>query len=265
MIASVEHGFCFIHIPKNGGSTIRDQLADMDSLNGSFHGRVEIDGFGRQQKAHLPLPVIRQHFPDVFALIEPLQKIVIVREPADRFISAMSQRSREVHKKFLNELSEEQIREDFDIITKNLNSEDVMPAHEFRHFCRQKDYAYIDGSRFVEHIVPLERMPDLIAFLSERTGRRLDPKFHSNKTVSFRNEQVKARLLKVKSSAKRVLPTIVYGRAKDLGLRIFAKEGSGYALETLRSAGLYDFVRSFYAQDHELLADARENQSMKAH
>lgn len=265
MIASVEHGFCFIHIPKNGGSTIRDQLTDIDSLKGSFHGRVNINGLGRQQKAHLPLAVIRDHFPDIYELITPLEKIVIVLDPKDRFLSAMSQRSREVHKRFLNELSNEQILEDYRVITDHLKREDEMPAHEFRHFCRQKDFAYIDGLRFVEHIVPLEMMPELINFLAVRTGRRLDPKFHSNKTVSIKNKTLKARLLKVKNSAKRVLPTTVYGPMKDFGLRLFAQQGSGSASKTLESAGLHDFVCSHYANDYELLADARETQSLKVH
>lgn len=263
MIASIEHGFCFIHIPKNGGSTIRDQLSDLDSLKGSFHGRVNIDGLGLQQKAHLPLPVIRNHFPEVFEFIAPLEKIVIARDPKDRFLSAMSQRSREVHNKFIGELSDEQLFEEFDIIINNLKREDVLPAYEFRHFCRQKDFAYIDGSRFVEHIVPLELMPKLINFLSVRTGRRLAPSFHSNKTVSIKNEKLKTLLLRVKNAAKSVLPISAYGPVKDFGIRIFAQESSITTAKKLETAGLCDFVHSFYASDYELLEYARENQSLK--
>ncbi len=263
MIASTEHGFCFVHIPKNGGSTIRDQLSDLDALNSAFHGKVHINGLGKQQKAHLPLAVIQDHFPEVFDLIAPLEKIVIAGDPIDRFLSAMSQRSGEVNKRFLNELSNEQLIDDFHLIIDHLERDTAMPAYEFRHFCRQKDFAYIDGQRFVEHINPLELMPELLLFLSERTGRRLDPNFHSNKTVSIKNEHMKAYLLRVKDAAKSILPTKFYGPMKDFALRFFAQEGAVTAKTSLESAGLQDFVRSFYASDFELLAYARENPSVK--
>jgi hypothetical protein len=238
-------------------------LATWIRWGGCFTGRLT-KFRGPQQKAHLPLDVIRQYFPEVFDLIMGLDKIVIVRDPAARFLSAMSQRARETHKKFLDEMTPEEIRADFQAIVAHLKDHPDLPAYPFRHFIRQSGFARLDGEIVTEHVVPLERLPDLMEYLSKRTGRQLDKGFHSNQTVAIRNKQLKASLIGFKNWAKRVLPVKTYGRVRDVGLKLFAQKGvASHVTETMEQERFRQFVSDFYRADYELLEYARARNTLK--
>ncbi|ARE42552.1 hypothetical protein RGUI_4235 (plasmid) [Rhodovulum sp. P5] len=263
MIISDEHNFCFIHIPKCGGSTIRDQIGDLDSLGGFFHGRTEEIPGGPHQKAHLPLHAIRDYFPEIFERISGLEKIVIVRDPEARFLSAMSQRARETHGKFLDELTEAELRADFREIADHLKAHPALPSFDFRHFVRQSDFANLDGKLVVEHVVPLERISELVVFLSERTGRYMDSAYHSNQTVVIRNKTLQSSLLWVKELVKSVLPITVYGKIKEFGLSLFTDRGvAPHVLKALEKEGFRDFVTTFYADDYALLELGRSRNTL---
>jgi hypothetical protein len=265
MIVSHEYNFCFLHVPKCGGSTIRDQIGDLDSLPGGvFHGgTTEIPG-GPHQKAHLPLHAIRDYFPDVFDAIRGLEKIVIVREPEARFLSAMSQRAREVHKKFLDEMTPDEVRADFNEIIRHLEAHPELPSYPFRHFVRQSDFANLDGELVVEHVVPLERISELVTFLSDRTGRYMDSAYHSNQTVVIRNKALQKTLLAVKDWVKGIVPITVYGKVKEFGLGLFTDRGvASHVMATLEEQGFRDFVSTFYAEDYTLLAIGRSRDTLQ--
>ncbi|MEO1676637.1 MAG: sulfotransferase family 2 domain-containing protein [Pseudomonadota bacterium] len=264
MIASVEHGFCFLHIPKCGGSSVYDQLGGIDTFGGSFRGSTDKVPGGVQQKAHLPLADIREHFPDVFEQIRPLEKIALIRDPESRFLSAFSQRAREVHGLNMDEMSDTAIRDDYYTIVAHLTERPRLPAYPFRHFIRQVEFTHIDGERVVEHLVPIERLPDLLDYLSERIGVPLERAFHSNKTVAFRHRALKGPLLRVKDRVKKHAPLGVYNRLKEAGLRVFTNQGVAPRARTiLEEAGFPAFVAQHYAADQELRALAQTHNTLK--
>jgi hypothetical protein len=267
VIVCEEYGFCFLHIPKCGGSTVREQIASLDSFGGEFggfHGITHAISDGPQQKAHLPIREIEFHFPEVYERIVPLEKFAIVRDPHQRFLSAFSQRAREVHGRFVGEMSNRAIQEDFAVIRAHLHERPDLPSFPFRHFVRQVAFTHHEGRPFVDHVVPLERIGELIDHLSIRTGQPLVREFHSNKTITFRHPSTKTSLVSLKDLVKRYAPLPVYNRLKEAGLKLFTVQGFPRAvLDVLDRANFRDFVYTHYAEDFEVRALANTHNTLK--
>src|SRR6185503_15431882 len=79
----------FIHIPKCAGTSIRRALAPFDSTR--LDGYFDFPDGGRQHLHHLPLAVVKRHLPEIFTRIERYESYAVLREPRERFASALLQ------------------------------------------------------------------------------------------------------------------------------------------------------------------------------
>lgn len=257
MIASREFGFCFLHIPKCGGMSVRRLIGRYDSLRGEFIAETDIIPGGIQQKAHLPPATIREFFPEVFQLICGLEKYAILRDPEARFVSALSQRARESHGMQLFTMSQDLLLRDLDRIREELSVRRSLPSYEFRFFIPQSEFARLDGEIFIERLVPLERMDDLVSHWGRLVGRTLDTT-RANQTVSVPSGLVNERTLAVQRWMKRALPGSIYQPIRRAGLSLLAKPKTPeWIVEKLEKADFRSVVREFYPDDHALLEHAR--------
>ncbi len=175
MLLYAKAGLAFIHVPKNGGKSIRAALdaacpidleptaadlgipvgqliADYESGKGVVHpalGRVKIE--------HLPLAFWEEHFPRTWAAFTPLKSFVMLRDPRDRFFSAVLQR--------LGEYQDlKNLRADDPLVTAEamrvsewLAGRGAFCDIEYIHFTRQADYTGLRGKRVVDAIFPIAR------------------------------------------------------------------------------------------------------------
>lgn len=260
MITCASKGFCFIHVPKAGGTTIRTQIEDMDDYDLQFGSGVREFPQGRFRMAHLPLDVLRSNFPAVFKTICGLTSHAIVRDPRDRFFSAVGQHLKETHGKFANELSDIELRKMVETIVQTLSDADPYPDKTLAHFIRQRDFIMLDGEQIVTRLYPLDRLQDLADALSEASGRSVT-NLKLNQSVTFKNRSLKAPLVATKNLFKRILPVKTYSTLKDLALPVFTQQGADARLEDVADdLGLNDFITTFYADDFALYRAARTNE-----
>ncbi|MEM6422686.1 MAG: hypothetical protein AAF698_08865, partial [Pseudomonadota bacterium] len=243
-------------IPKNGGSSVHDQIRRFDERESFFFQRRDLPGHGRYDYAHLPLAYLRAHFPDDLETIRRLETFAVLRDPADRFVSALSQRARQHLKKTLAELDQGALDAEIGRIRDHLQEHPRYPEFAFVHFVPQQAYVELDGERVVTRLYPIERMPDLMRALEERLGVPLIHDFHANRTVTFRNPERRATLLKWKDKAKGALPTWAYFRLKELALPLFTEVGAGENAKRARATFENDALfQEYYADDNRLYAE----------
>ena len=90
MIVSKRSGFVFVHNPKCGGSVFRRAIeAEHDHPETFWHPRTAAYFGITLDYAHLRLWEVQALCPDVFERLGRLRAVVFVRNPLDRFISAL--------------------------------------------------------------------------------------------------------------------------------------------------------------------------------
>ena len=109
---SADQKLFFVHIPKCAGLSIYrglDAIAefpwasfarDNKEAEAALRDRVTPFGYthaelGEIHQAHIPLAILARDFPETFALLEHSTSFAVLRDPRDRFISALRQHLRE--------------------------------------------------------------------------------------------------------------------------------------------------------------------------
>ena len=167
MIINHDANFAFVHIPKCGGTTVAKQLHHYDQGELSQPGFAEISGLGTVDRMHIPLEVLRQHFPETFRKLRNYRSYALIRHPLKRFQSSVFQYNvmygdNAVTRTQL-ELSVNRIIEDLNEFDDGTRS--ALP-HTHIHFQRQADYIYSAGERLITH---LYRLDEIDAMLSDAT------------------------------------------------------------------------------------------------
>jgi hypothetical protein len=257
MILSPGHGFAFIHIPKCAGSNIREQLERFDETKGEFWGVKLHPELGRIDYAHLPLDVLRAHFPETFEILRGVETFAVTRDPLPRFRSSFAEHVKIYRKTRLADLSEDEIGRLLDETMQALERlGDGPPPAEYSHFTPQWRYAELDGQRFVDRLVPLERIGDLFAALSDKTGVRFSATARANRgDLSFRLPAIERSVRRGYTRLKGALPYRVHDALRRAGQRILTRqERPSHVDAFFRADEVTAFVARYYARDRELHA-----------
>lgn len=248
-IISRDKGFNFIHIPKNGGSTIRHSYLPFDDCGQKFAFSVtEHEDLGTIAQGHLPLWVIRKYYPDEFAQIETGWSCAITRDPMERFRSAMAQRLREFRGLRLEDLGKAELDDELGKIMDHITKNPYLPQAEFCHFTRQRDFIYLDGKKVVGNVYPLERINDLLAELARRTGVQATEERVNTTEVATRRGFSRI----AKTGWKAVKPLLPKGVQNRLRRRLQPFISTQPKVE---DAAIWAFVHEFYAEDIVLHAE----------
>ena len=250
MIISERHGFVFVHIPKCAGTTVREQLQDLDETHGTFASVREHPVLGRIDYMHLPLRVLSEHFPDTFATLERLDGFAVTRDPMSRFRSSVAEYLKRVQHSRLAEISAAELRAVIDRIIRELEACPEIPTYEIAHFIPQCDYIWLDGRRVVENTVAIEKISDLFAEIARRTGHPIDARAWSNQDFVLRFEGLKAVIWRANDLARGLLPYRGYQGLKRLARPYLVKERASPAAEQVfGEARITRFVEEYYADD----------------
>lgn len=255
MIINRAHDFGFVHIAKCAGSTIRQQLREIDDLGGRFYHTMQVERLGLINGNHIPLRWLADHFPDDFAALRAVQSYTITREPMDRFISAVAQWLRALDKE-PGDLSSREILEEADTITTCLGStKSEFPGILYSIFFRQIDYVRLDGEQILTRVFPMENLDALFNLLETRHGLTLIRDKVWNPTVTYRHPALSGPLKRIKNTAKAMLPMKSYVALRELGVKAFTTKGAPKLTETLMgSSAITAFVADYYREDAALHA-----------
>jgi hypothetical protein len=253
VIISDEHQFAFVHVPKCAGTLVRMQLSYLDSYRGAFTGKVDHPALGRIDLAHLPLQVVADHFPLEFGKLGRYGSAALVRDPHERFLSALMQRLRLWRGASMSLVTREQVTREATAVMRVLEADPRLMPVPFTHFARQASFIEFEGRQVVSHLFPVGDLPRFARFVAERTGHDFDPARRENFSVAPARTWMRRAIRLARPIYRRILPQAVknrlhtrmtqaglYRRATDLHADMFGDE-------TLRR-----FVADYYARDFVL-------------
>lgn len=165
MIISDSEKFVFIHNPKCGGMSCHTALLKYDTRDNFFFEWKHVNDEGKVlDMAHITPFQMRRFFPKVFEEVREYQKFVFVRNPYQRFISAVSQ-----HLKLGTQVMRSAILADAETLYRvaasfavhALKPPVVENNHKMVHFRLQCNFSNIDGRPWADMVFPLEQ-PELL-------------------------------------------------------------------------------------------------------
>lgn len=265
MILSDNHKFIFIHIPKCGGTSVRTLLASYDSCGGRFTGKI--GPLGRHEKVdyvHLPLNVLREHFPDIFAKLSYYKSFAIVRDPISRFGSALGQWFKNTKNEHILECSPAAIELEARCVLDDLISTPETLAPTLIHFRPQSDFIYFDGRRMVEKVFRLESIEAAQSELSAYLGLDLPALRHENQALQFRSRALKGAVTALRPIATPLWQNLPVPLKRPIYHALLAPPKNGESrlvndqrtvVQVLEDAGLVSELEALYATDIQLYSN----------
>ncbi len=253
MIISDDHRLVFVHIPKCAGVSVKAPLRIIDSSAGAFSRIGDHAALGRIHYAHIVLRDLADHFPQEWDKLRAYNSFAVVRDPAERFVSAMFQRLREFKGMAQSTITPALIEEEADEVIRALEATPDRLPLELVHFNRQADYLFLDGAQVVRRIFPIEHMDAIIAHIARETGIKVSEE-KKNRSTEFRFGAVRPIIRTLRKPYAALVPYAARNhlRAKmsKAGLYTDAKKPA-----MLRPDGRVEgFIRAFYAEDSDIHA-----------
>lgn len=156
----VSHGkrFIFFHVPKCAGTSLRDVLKRYHDDSESFWYRKYNPYFGCEiDYAHLRLWELHALFPRIFDAMSHYQTLALVRNPYERFISALAQHLTAFHPNLDYYSADKHLLRSYAerFIDQELRLERLLGNARFIHFSFQTWYIMLGSRRFVRHVLPI--------------------------------------------------------------------------------------------------------------
>lgn len=256
MILSDSHRFVFIHVPKCAGTSVRNAVLSFHDADSRFLKLVERHPeLGEIDYRHLPLSLLRDLDPEAFGKLKEYESYALLRDPYQRFQSAMSQRAKMYLGKEFAQLSDDEIRAETEKVVAYLRSDPAVISPEYVHFSRQSDFVGINGERLVRNLYPVEHLDLFVQALTRQIGLASLEIGHANKTTVFRHPQLKRVMYGGSALARRVLPSPVHEALRVSARRVLMKSGGTQPHPVLSEPVFQDFIRDYYAEDIALHRD----------
>jgi hypothetical protein len=160
MIVSHAHRFIFFHNPKCAGTSFRDILKPYHDDPFTFWGAFKASYFKNEiDHTHLRLWELHAQFPHLFSCAETYNSLIFVRNPVDRFLSALNEHMKKFqqHVTLASMSTEEKLSVAEDFIQNVLNISRITTDWRFVHFSPQIWYLNIGGRTVPRHIIPVTK------------------------------------------------------------------------------------------------------------
>jgi Sulfotransferase family len=256
VILSDEHRFAFIHIPKCAGTSVRKALRPIDETVGQFDHIADHPAMGRINYGHLTLRDLAAYFPHEYAKILSFRSVAILRDPVDRFFSALFQRLREFKGYGQSQITSSVVSNEAEMLARTLVSTSRRLPLEYVHFNRQSDYVFNNGQQIVGRTFALDRIDEASDYIEACTGVRLAADARENRTAALKIPALRPVVRALHKPYAALVPYALRNRVRseltragifgDLDMRDLVKIGSP----------LDAFLRDYYRDDFELFAKA---------
>ncbi len=261
MILSDQYRFVFVHIPKCAGTSVREAVLSFHDADSRFLKTIETHPeLGQIDYRHLPLRLLRELDREAFEKLKIYKGYAVLRDPFQRFRSALAQRAKMYLGAELARLDEADIHTEITRVIDYLQSEPEVITSDFIHFARQSDFVQIDGKRLVQNLYPVEHLDRFVASLGQHIGTDALEIGHANETKILRHPQLKHVLYSGSAFARRVLPSSLHESLRLSARRVLMKPGDTDELSMFDMPYVREFIKTYYSSDialhQEVLADA---------
>ncbi|MEP3441086.1 MAG: hypothetical protein ABJN72_06375 [Sulfitobacter sp.] len=265
--------FYFVHIPKNGGQSVRNAMARAGTLSfaplaqdmgvdNDAAAALSEEGFdhpslGKIHPAHLPLWALQDAFAASWAAFEQSTSLALTREPRARFMSALMQRLKEFRGAGAIRADDPQVAQEAAAVCEWLAARDRHADLDYVHFIRQVDFTDIDGTRRVDGVFPMARADIAAQWLGARTGLVLDI------THDHARRQPKpwARAIQpvARFAGRNLMPRGLKRAMHPLWMKsgVFSDAAKGYDAVEL-GTDVEAFIKEYYAADAALHVSAQQ-------
>lgn len=266
----------FVHIPKNGGQSVRNAMREAAELSfaplardlnisdaeaealaekGTTHPRL-----GSIHPAHLPLWAMQAEFPECWKAFEAAKSFALTRDPRDRFLSALMQRLKEFRGAGAIRAEDPMVAQEARAVCDWLSTRPRHTDLEYIHFVRQVDFTDIDGTRLVDAVFPTSAMDAVSIWFRENGGIDLTVGHdHARRQPKpwARGVQPVARF-----AGRFLMPKALKRALHPLWMSsgVFSNAAGEYARVDL-GKDVEDFIASHYAADAALHEEAKQNAS----
>ncbi|WP_170376725.1 sulfotransferase family 2 domain-containing protein [Ruegeria atlantica] len=260
MILSDRYRFIFIHVPKCAGTSVRNAVLPFHDADSRFLKAVENHPkLGEIDFRHLPLLLLRDLDPEAFSKLETYESYALLRDPFQRFRSAMAQRAKMYLGKEFAQLEDREIRDEIGKVVTYLQSEPAVIAPEYIHFSRQSGFIEVEGKRLVRNLYPVERMDCFVSDLARHIGTDALEIGHINQTTVFRYQGLSRVMYAGSAVAKRVLPDPIHEKLRVSARKILMKPSGSVLPSVFEEPELRNFVKDYYAADFAFHQKALED------
>lgn len=249
MIISNRFGFAFVHIPKCAGSTVREQIERQDHEIFQLAGRQTHPTLGKIDVMHLPLDVLRDHFPDVFEKLQATHSYALTRDPYDRFRSSVSEYLKTYYDKRLSDFSTAELEDALGEIMEALTDPPPLLPLRYVHFTPQDRYVHLDGEEMISRRYALENIDLFFEDLGRRMGAQFDASSRANQDFAFRFKKSERWLWRANQTLKDILPYGAYQGIKQRVKPLLVREKPPATDDIFTTARIRNFVETAYATD----------------
>ncbi len=243
--------FAFLHIPKTGGTTFGQQLAEQVAHDARFYEGIERDEvLGDFYRDHLTMPVYAKRYPDVFEKLRDFDVYAISRDPYARFRSALAEYSRMSERGELSQLSPGDLRAFIGRVMDDLKAGRTGEINMI-FFRPQAEYLALDGEMIADRVFDIRALGRFAGEVGEKYGLRIDTEENRRKTPHY-DRRMMGRIAGLKRVAERVLPAPLLGLVKSGVQRAIQRDGDPLLEKTLEHLGAKEFARDHYKDDYEI-------------
>lgn len=158
MIVSHSHRFIFFHNPKCAGTSFRDTLKPYHDDKFTFWGVYNAAYFNKEiDHTHLRLWEIQLQFPEIFSCFETYNSVIFVRNPYDRFLSALNEHLKkfQTHVDVAGMPTGQRIEIIQSFIDNILDVSRIKTDPRFIHFSPQIWFLKLDDRKIPRHVIPI--------------------------------------------------------------------------------------------------------------
>lgn len=207
MILNTEKQRCFVHIPKCAGTSVRKVLSHYHDADPAYLNRwIRTDGYGIRYAGHLTAHLLKATDPATYALVNRATIYAVIRDPAERFMSAFSQYCRQEREpvQYLEIKTQQRILGDLVCdLSKAFKEPGPLPV-KLTHFTPQVEFLNYPKASLNLYLISSVRL--LVRDFTDGLGAPECKHFeHANQTRHFKYATTR-RLAKF---ARRVLPASV--------------------------------------------------------
>lgn len=254
MIICDDRKFAFIHIPKCAGTSVRRALREIDTTGAAFFSIADHPAMGQVHLAHLTLKDVALYYPDALERISHYRSMAILRDPVERFYSAIFQRLREFKGVAQSAISAEMVEADAKRVIAYLETAPRRLDLEHVHFNRQADFVELEGQRLVRDIFQLADMAGAAHHIRSITGIDIgDDKRNRTTQLRFRALRPLQRMLRDRY-ASLVAPER-RARIRERMTRVGFYNGVPKQQFVQPGSRIDQFIRDYYARDFEIVAE----------